>query len=331
MPVVDRKKFLLLYVLNILREESDENHLLKQTDIIQILQDRYGIECDRKTIASYIQNLKDFDFDIISIPNKGSYLGQRELEPSEVTYLVDSLFASKIISSKQAQELSKKIYNLLSKHQRKNYKYIYKAEEVSRADNKQVFYNIDIIQEAIEKNKKLSFNYQKFYIDKEKADKHNNKLHIVNPYFLVNSQGKYYLVGNADKFSDIANYKLEHIVNIQIVDEERKPVTKLDNCANGLNIADYVNSNIYMFRHNPIDATLKLENDGAINNAFEWFGNNGKIYVKDGQTFIDIKVNKDALFYWCLQYGKNTELISPQSLRQELADASKQICEKYNK
>ena len=52
----------------------------------------------RPAVAN-IDNLIDFGFDIIKIPHKGCYLGERVLEPSEVSFIVDALFSSKSISA----------------------------------------------------------------------------------------------------------------------------------------------------------------------------------------------------------------------------------------
>ena len=171
------------------------------------------MDCERKSVGNNIDFLIDLGFDIIKVPRKGCYLGERVLEPSEVSFIIDSLFSNKSISGKQAKELSTKLSNLLSKYQRKRYHYIYKAEQVNRTNNKELFYNIEIIQETIEKNKKISFNYVKSYYSEENT----LKTYIINPYFLINSQGRYCLVCNFDYYGEIANYKVDFIKNIKIL------------------------------------------------------------------------------------------------------------------
>ena len=155
MAVDTNKKLLIIYIYEILKEHSDENHLLTQQDIIKLIKQIYDMDCERKSVGNNIDFLIDLGFDIIKVPHKGCYLGERVLEPSEVSFIIDSLFSNKSISGKQAKELSNKLSNLLSKYQRKRYNYIYKAEQVNRTNNKELFYNIEIIQEAIEKNKKF--------------------------------------------------------------------------------------------------------------------------------------------------------------------------------
>lgn len=319
------KKLSIIYTLEILKEYSDENHLLTQADIAKLIAQVYGMECERKSIATNIESLIDLGIDIIKVAHKGCYIGERALEPSEVSFIVDALFSSKSINGKQAKDISLKLSTLLSKYQRKKYNYIFKSDQINRTDNCELFYNIEIIQEAIENNKKISFQYIKPYFEKE-----NRKFpYIVNPYFLINSQGRYYLVCNYDHFNEISNYKLDFIKNIKILDEERKLITDIEGCEKGLDISKYINEHIYAFGDRTINATLKLPDENAVPYVIEWFGGNAKIYKKENTIFAEVTANEQALIYWCLQYGESVELVSPKITREKIKEILNQIYEKY--
>lgn len=320
------KKLSILCILEILKDYSDENHLLSQTEIVKKLNSIYGIECERKSVGANIDNLIDFGFDIIKIPHKGCYIGERILEPSEVSFIVDALFSSKSISGKQAKELSVKLSNLLSKYQRGKYKYIFKADEINRTNNKELFYIIDVIQEAIENNKKISFNYIRPYNEKGK----DKKVYVVNPYFLVNSQSRYYLICNFDYYNEIGNYKVDFIKNIRILDDERKPLNNLKGYEKGFDISKYINEHIYPFGDKTVYATIKLTDDNSITYVMEWFGNNAKIYKNSDAIYADIASSEKALVYWCLQYGESAELIAPNETRNKIKEIVENIQKKYN-
>ncbi len=324
------KKLSPLCILSILKESSDENHPLKQEQIIQKLYNRFGLELERKSVGATIDSLIDFGFDIVKTKN-GCYLGQRELEKSEISYLVDAVFSSKSIDSANAKKLSQKLSNFLSEYERRKYKYIYKSDQIVRTNQKQLFYTIDVLNEAIENKKQVEFNYNRFYFDKEKDDKKKQKRYIINPYFMINNQGKYYLVCNLDYFDDIANYKVDLISNIKILDTPAKPITKLKNCENGVDMAKYANENIYMFHNRSIDATLKILNEYSAEYVVEWYGKNTRFYMKDGELYADVRVNEQALIYWCLQYGENVELVSPKEVRDEIIKKIEKIRANYNK
>ena len=329
MTLPNNKKMSNLCILEILKEHSDENHPLTQADIINKIYNQFGMELERKSISANIDSLIDFGFDIVKTTN-GCYLGQREFEQSEIAFLVDAVFSSKSINSKHSKELAEKISSFSSKYNRKKFNYIYKTDEIIRTDNKQLFYTIEILNQAIEEGKKVEFNYHRFYMDKETNEKKKQKRYVINPYFMINNQGRYYLVCNYDYFDEIANYKLELINDIKILDEPVKPITKLKNCEKGVDIAKYANENIYMFHNKAIDATLKIEDDYSAEYVVEWFGKKTRFYEKNGEKFADIISNEDALLYWCLQYGENIELVSPAETREKLQEKIKKIYKKYN-
>lgn len=329
MPIESNKKLYIMYILKTLKEYSDENHPLKQIDIISKIKNNFDVSMDRKTISRTIDSLIDMGIDIVKLDSGGCYIADRELESSEITYLIDALFSSKSVSSKQALNLSKKLSNMLSIYKRKKYNYMYKVEEVNRSDNKQLFYTIDQISEAIEKGKKISFNYDRFYFDDEQKSRQKDKNYIVNPYFMVNSQGKYYLVCNYDYFDDIANYRIEQIKNIKILDMPIKSITKLSGYEKGLDKSKYINENIYMFNTETVTAKIKIHNPYSVNYVLEWFGKNTNIYRENDEIYATVKVNETSLIYWCLQYGESVELVSPASTREEIKKVVEEMGKRY--
>ena len=155
--------------------------------------------------------------------------------------------------------------------------------------------------------------------------------YVINPYFLVNNQGRYYLVCNLNKYNEIANYKLDLISNIKILDTPIKPITKLKNCENGVDMVKYANENIYMFHNKTINATLRIEKEYATDYVAEWFGKNARFYTQNNEIYADVVANEQALIYWCLQYGESIELLNPIDTRKLIAEKSKLIFERYKK
>ena len=325
MALPSNKKLSILYTLQILKDYSDDQHLLSQQEIVKKIYNIYGMECERKSIGTNIDSLIDFGYNIIKT-NAGSFLASREFEPSEIRFLIDAVFSSRSIDCKHSRELANKLSKFLSSYQRKQYTYIYKANEINRTNNKELFYNIDIIIEAIEKNKQIQFEYNRFYY---KENQKKKKPYIVNPYFLINNQGKYFLVCNYDYFDEIGNYKLERIHNIKILDTEIKPIKQVKGFENGLDITKYANENIYMFSTNSINATIQIYDDWATAYVEEWFEKNARFYVKDNKIYADIRANESSLIYWCLQYGESIELITPLQAREKIKNIVKEMYKRY--
>lgn len=331
-----RKKYTLFRVFEILNEFSDENHHLKHTQIKEKLSVLYGLNVERKTIRECIDDINylgaPYGIEVYSEKNDGAFLLGRRFEKSEIGFLIDAVFSSKSIGQKQAQELTEKLQQFLSRYDKKTFNYIAKSGELTRTKSKQVFFNIDVLLEAIDKNKKIRFNYNRFYFDEQKNEKMKSRKLVASPYFLINNQGSYYLVCNNNYFDDIANYKIERMANIELLDEDIKPIKSLKGYENGIDIAKYANENIYMFSSKTIDAKIRIENEYIVSYVQDWFGGNARIYQNktDGNIYADIHGDEQAIVYWCLQYGESIELVEPQSTREKIKEIVDKMTRKYN-
>ena len=324
------RKLASCYIMDILKKYSDEKHFLPYAEISQKIKDEFDVDIDPKTIGKYINLLQEYGVDIVKKRNVGCALIGRTFDNSELSFLIDAVFSSKSISSGHAQDLIKALMNESSVYEKKRYDYVYKADDISRTDNKSFFYTIDTITRAIEDNKQISFTYNEVMTNKKTKTRFNGKEFIINPYFMINNRGKYYLVCNYDYFDNIANYKLELIKDIKIIDAEVKPITHVKGCENGLDIAKYANENIYMFSASAINVKLKLENEYAVGSLIDWFGKNVKFSDRGGVIYADINVNERAIIYWCLQYGESVELISPIQTRNKIKKLLVKLNNKYN-
>ena len=50
MYTIQQKKLLIINILDILRKYTDENHRLSQKEIVEILNSKYNMEVNRKTV-----------------------------------------------------------------------------------------------------------------------------------------------------------------------------------------------------------------------------------------------------------------------------------------
>lgn len=326
--MLNEKKSSVLYVLEVLKEFSDKNHPMTYLAIADKLQKLYGIEIERKTIARDVDILIDKGYDIVKRGNYGLYLGMRDFEEGELLFLIDAVYSSRSIPTKYARDLVEKLTASYSNFEKKRFAYLEKLDQQGRFDNKQIFYTIEILNEAIERGKKVKFLYNAFGIDKKFKPKNGGKFYTVNPYYLVNSRGKYYLVCNYEKYDNLANYKIEAISNIEIVDEDARPVQSLPG-QKDFSIKQYINEHIYMVAGKSVQATLKLDNEDRINDVIDWFGDNVRVVKQQENVFVDLTVNEEALVYWALQYGQAVEIVKPLSTRQKVKDVLSQMIKKY--
>ena len=118
---VQDTKLRLLYIWQILSEETDEDHILPAVEIEALLQRRYDITADRRSIYSDIDTLKEFGVDIVTVKGNdhGYYIAGRDFELAELKILADSVQVSNFITRKKSEELIKKLKLLTSVYQGK--------------------------------------------------------------------------------------------------------------------------------------------------------------------------------------------------------------------
>ncbi len=319
------KRYALVRVYEILKEYTDEDHHMKQSELVDKLCELYDLNVNRKLIAEKIEDInylgKDYGLEVSSEKGSGTYLLGRMFEKSEIRFLIDAVFSSRSIGQKQALEITNKLQKFLSKYERKSFKYVAKSGEITRTDSKSVLYNIDTLLTAIEGGKKISFNYNREYLDQEKNEKKKNQIKTASPYYLVNNQGKYYLVCNIDWFNDITNLRVERMSNIVILDEDVRDVKTIPGLEKGLDISKYANANIYMFATDTINANIRIDSDYSVAYVLDWFGDNARVYKgDDGRIYARITASEWALIYWCLQYGETIELLEPHTTREKIKE-----------
>lgn len=322
------KKMAMFYILEILKKYSDRNHMLKQVDIIRKLHDIYMIDIERKTIASTLEILGELGYDIYRGPG-GYCLDEREFDETEIKFLIDAIYSSKIISGEQAKDLSKKIYSTLSKYEQKDYSYIHKSTEITRTTNKEFFYNIDIITEAIKTNKKIKFNYLIYNNKGKLIERRDGYTYKVSPYYLVNNFGKYYLICNLNHHEDHTNFRLDYISNIELTDEDRVPIIDVKTLGKDFSINRHINEHVYMFGGNVITAKVLIKKDYAITYIYDWFGKNATLRNENDKLYAYIKTDDRAFLYWSLQYCEEFKVIEPEYLKNKVIEHAKEILNDY--
>ena len=328
--MIENKKASILLILKVLEEYSDEDHFLTQQDIIDKVYKIYGIELERKSVAFSISLLQELDYDINKSPRGGYALLSRSFDNSEIRFITDALFSSKSISGKQAVELANKLNSCLSSYQRKDYSFVHKSSEMPRTSNKEVFYTLELIEEAKRRNKRISFQYLTYDDEGNPVTKRDGFRYIVSPYYSVNSNSRYYLVCNyREKYRSIQVFRIDYMTNARIEEEwPLKPLDSLKDCED-FNITQYLNDNIYLLEGNVINAVIELNDTNAISYVIDWFGRNSRITKQEGKITAHIKCNESALFYWCMQYSESIKVVSPTSLINRIKNEARAIIEKY--
>lgn len=314
MNSLEPKKLALLRILQILEQYSDIDHPLKQEDIARYLDRDFGIVIERKAIGRNILLLKDAGYDILS-DRRGCYLVSREFEDSELRLLIDGVLASKHITAKHSKELIEKLCSLSNKYFRSHVKNIWSVNEWSKTDNQALFYNIEIVDAAIEQGKQIAFCYNKYGADKKL---HKTSDHRATPYQMVLRNQRYYLIACNEKWKNLGHYRLDRITDIRLTDEPATPLRSLPGHESGIDYKEYATSLPYMFTDKP-ESVEFLADPAIIDQIVDWFGDNARIEQSGDKLKVSVKVSPMAMEYWAMQYLNFVEILSPISLRSRIA------------
>lgn len=326
MESFEPKKLALIRIWQILKEYSDYNHPMTQEDILNHLKKDYGIVIERKTISRNISLLKESGVEIASC-RAGSYLDYRDFENAELHMLIDGVLSSKYISVKHSKDLIDRLCSLSNKYFKSSVKHIYSVNDWNKTDNQSLFYNIDLIDNAIGGGVQLHYDYNKYGIDKKL---HKTSHQYVSPYQMILHNQRYYLMAYSEYWGNLVFHRLDHITNMTITDKRATPLKNVKGYENGINYKDLVSSMPYMYtdQQERIDF---IADAIIIDQIVDWFGMGARIINTEdkNKVKVSIKASPTAMEHWAMQYIHHVEIVSPASLRARMKQALESGLKKY--
>ncbi len=220
---ISNTKLKTLYIMKILLERTDENHVMSAADLVKALSS-YGLAADRKTVYSDIETLAAFGLDIVQVKGgtkPGYYIGARDFELPELKLLVDAVQASKFITAKKSGELIEKIERLASENDAKQLKRNVVIFNRIKTGNETIYFNVDQIHTAILTNQQIKFQYTEWSMDKELVAKRAGAHYVVSPWALTWDDENYYLIAYEEATDKIKHYRVDKMKNAAVIAEGR--------------------------------------------------------------------------------------------------------------
>ena len=325
MPKSDNQKLKIFYILDYLERNSHENHPVKASELIRMLDREHRISCDRKTVYSDIAALQDYGVDIVSIPGKngGYYIASRNFELPELKLLIDAVQSSRYLTEKKSRELIGKLCQQCNEHDAALMRRNVLVSGRVKSMNETIYYSVDTIQEAISQNKQISFRY--FDWDLNGQRKYREKEYLASPYGLCQDHENCYLLAYSERHG-ITSYRVDRMTDIHLCAEERISCPELT----GKALVEHANRLFQMYSGDAVDVKLRFHRS-LINVVIDRFGKDTML-IPDGEDWFNftVRVAVSPMFLsWVIGFGNKAKVLYPQSVADQCVALCKESLNQY--
>lgn len=320
----------LLHILQILWRDTDENNRMPIPVLIEKLNQR-GIAAERKSIYANLKQLEEeFGFDILQPgrDRRGCALAARTFELPEVSMLMDMVQSSRFLTSEKAEQLLEKLSTQVSHQQaEKIRRQIYRTGAAAKGENERIYYALDQINEAINNNHQLSFQYWDWSLQ-GKQPRHGGKRYCVSPWALIFQDENYYLVAYDEEANSIKHYRVDRME--QAKEEEGKKRMGHEAFEES-HPSTYAKRMFGMYGGREERVTLRCGSH-LVNAVKDRFGAEISIIPQgEGNWFTaQVLVSVSPQFYgWVFGFGQEMEILHPVQVRQEYQQRLQETLQSY--
>ena len=321
-------KMALLYMMRELLQKTDEDHSMNASDLIAALA-AYDCEADRRTIYSNVEILQDFGIDVIKKESgQGYYIGSRDFELPELKLLVDSVQSSKFITEKKSRELIGKLMQLTNEQKARQLNRSVFIRNRMKTGNEKVYYNVDTLHEAMNRNRQIRFKYGEWTAAKELVEKKGGTEYRVSPWALTWDDENYYLIAFDEAAGIIKHFRVDKMLKIGLTDEERVGRDSFED----FDLAAFSKKTFGMFGGPDANVVLRCKN-GLAGVIIDRFGREISLVPEDGEHFhVHVTVAVSPQFFgWVTGIGPGIEIVSPADVREAYGAYLADILSKYTK
>lgn len=319
-------KLRILYLYQHLLRCSDADHPISTGQLIENLKTEYDIDVNRNTLANDLAmlNKSGFNIEVIHSQSNSYYIDTQTFDQAELKVLIDVISSSKFITEKKSKALIDKLLSLTSEHSSAKLRRHVYVEGRVKSDNEKGYYIVDVINEAIDTQRKIRFQYADYSTKKRKVVRHDGEYYVVSPYALIWDGDYYYVVGYSEKRSIVQSFRLDRFYKTpELVDEPRIEPPK------NFSLDAYAKSVFRMYdTDEPVEVKLLCENRLA-NAIIDRFGKSVMMDEADINHFIiTVEVCASPTFYrWVFGWNGDVKILGPEKVVEEYRKMAKKALE----
>ena len=312
-----------LTLLNILKEETDPDHLLSMTDLLLRLQEK-GITAERKSVYDSLKALNRAGFETVLVRKKylqGYYLCH-PFSPAEILILRDLLVQSVSLSKEETERIAGLLEGLLSRAQAASLPSFRSTPAYQKTDNSEVISVLEHAIRAIGEQRYLDFRYYDLSVTRTRHYRRNARLYHLLPVAVMSELSRFYIVFYSPKYGNFANYRADRMSGVAFSDEISDPVL-FDEEA-------WQRHTFQMYAGQPSTITLECPLS-LISQIYDQFGKNLIISrLSDSSFTVHVRsALTPPLVSWILTFYREITVISPRELIDELLNISEVLEKKY--
>ena len=310
-----------LIIFKYLWETTDESHPVSLADISVFLK-QYEITADPRTLRKDIDQLTEFGVDIVKDRRVQNlyHVATRHFEAPEVKLLIDAVQSARFITPRKSKALVKRLSTFVAPGDISLLKRHLYIDSRSKATNESIYLNVDRIQNAIIERKKISFCYFDYSSSKRRVLRHDGQVYSVSPFAMLWNNDTYYLVGFHDHRQKITKFRVDRIVQLEIMDEVAVKKPK------DFDVSAFFTQEFSMLNGEECTVTLLCDNI-LMNSIVDHFGEDVHTQTVDAGHFsAQVKVDLSSNFYgWVFASAGKMRITEPR----EAVDGFQSVLETF--
>ena len=318
------QKATILCVYEILKRYSDENHIISAEKIREKLKILYDVDMERRAIYRNIDALRSMGIDIEGYKEnrEGYYLIDRTFEVSEIRLLCDAVAASDMIKEENSKEIIHKLLDTQSVFQSRMLQKTIYVKNRQKILNKQLFYNIDTLNIAINQGCKVGVCLLE-YNQEMRLEQSGGAPVVLSPYATVWASGNYYILAKPEGGEELTHYRIDYLKDIVLLERNA------DMIFGGINPTQYAQR--FICENGERVGHYEVECDrGLWKELAETFGADVTVIKSEGdKLLVKIRCIPSIMREWALAHGAWCEVIAPRQFKDEIQKAVMEVYKKY--
>lgn len=327
-----KNKEVLIAIANILKDTDEDNPITAQ-EICEEIENRYGIEVERRSVGRSIRLLIEngMDIEYCQDNKRGCYMASHQFDQWELKVLMDSVLNAKFLDERATKKLVEKLLGTTSRAKRKNLENMTPAISSAKNVNRLTQYNIQFIIDAIAEKRKIKFRYGNMDEKLQLKPRFDGRWYVVNPYALTWKEDVYYLICNYDGGENLSYYRLDRVMDAEVLSEQIKSAKDVLGDGWDVELEEFISGTVGHYGGRE-KIMIELQVDlPMISYLYDEFGKGIVRIEKKGEkwgVFINTSHNQ-GLYHKLLQYGENLEILSPDTVKSRYLEILNTIIEKH--